>query len=47
VIAGPFGINSLIIPDPVTGTSLCVPRAELQDHAGNHPDPDEKSQRRL
>jgi hypothetical protein len=29
VIASTFGINSLIIPDPVTGTSLCIPRTDL------------------
>ena len=33
VIAGTFGINSLIIPDPVTGTPLCIPHTDLPNGA--------------
>jgi hypothetical protein len=43
VIADTFGISSLIIPGPVTGIPLCVPRPELPARPGEPPAPEEKA----
>ena len=35
VIAEVFGVSSVVIDDPVSGTPLCVPRAELATGAAD------------